>query len=395
MGRLMEGRRERRDQGNLVQVLGGQDAYDDRVRALMAERGTSGKDAYRAAAAEVLTEARVQREHEAKINGGATEEEARAAAEAMRTNEPDYRGRIARRRNKKEGQSDAERAKAEASIAQNTELFQGLHEDAMEPQETALANLAADPMLVAAQQRVFDRYGEMSNDGWTNLDRQALDQQAMQSRREEQSQRDSVLAAAARRGDTSGGNTLLASLMAQQGGANRESQRSTELAMTGRDRALQALASGGQLAGQMRDQGVGEQVARGSAMDQMRQWAAGNRLATAGGLANATLGQAQYQLGRADDLAPWTPGQLIERTLQGGQAALETYNQFSSAGGGDSGGGGNKSAGGGGAARTRAAATPGPSAGLPQVPAQLPGGATSPNPTFARSQTPRRPSYMR
>jgi hypothetical protein len=176
-------------------------------------------------------------------------------------------------------------------VAENTAMMQDLYNQ--DYGTSALESLAADPVAQLAQQRVLARYGELADSGWTDTDRRALEQQQMQSRFEEQSQRQSVLDAAARRGDTSGGNALLSTMLAQQGTANRESQRGTDLALEGRRRALEALAQEGSFATGMRGQDFGEQVARGSAMDQFRQWGAGMKQDAAGMLANARLGQSQ------------------------------------------------------------------------------------------------------
>lgn len=206
-------------------------------------------------------------------------------------------------------------------IAENTARAQQLFDEDLGT--SALANLAADPALVAKQNETLSRYGELSRDGWTNTDRDALEAQNFQTRQEEQSQRGAVMDAAARRGDTSGGNALMASLAAQQGGANRASQRGTSLAVEGRQRALDALANQGNLAGQMRGQQVSEDTARGGAMDQFRQWAAGERSNRASALSNASLGQAQDITNRANELrSSDTVGMLAEGYLNYQTAGL-------------------------------------------------------------------------
>ncbi len=256
--------------------------------------------------------------------------------------------RIAARRGKKKAQSAAERAKAEENIAANTALAEQIRAEG-----SALQNLAADPMDVLAQRQTMARYGDISREGFTDLDRRALDQAFQQSRREEQSQRGAVMDAAARRGDVSGGNTLAGSLAAQQGGANRASGFGTNVALEGRRRAMEALAAQGNMAGQMRAQGVSEQAQRGGALDSFNQW-------TSGQLMNARSGQAQYQLGRAGELAPWKPGDLAGQIMGGIQTGASIYSDFASGGGdggsGGGGGGGAKVAGSGNVANAKAQA---------------------------------------
>lgn len=196
--------------------------------------------------------------------------------------------------------ADDQSAAADALIAENTARAQALFDEDLG--QSALAQIASDPEMIARQRDTLDRFGDLSRTGWSPTDRQALEAQNFQSRQEEQSQRQSVLDAAARRGDTSGGNALMAALSAQQGGANRASQRGTNIALEGRQRALDALANQGQMAGQMRGQQFSEDATRGGAMDQFRQWAAGERSARAQALANASLGQASNIAANADEL---------------------------------------------------------------------------------------------
>jgi hypothetical protein len=255
---------------------------------------------------------------------------------------------IEERRAKKKAKSAAERAKAEASIAANVALAEEMRSGG-----SALANLAADPMDVLAQRQTMAQYGDIAREGYTDLDRRALDQAFQQSRREEQSQRGAVMDAAARRGDVSGGNALAGSLMAQQGGANRANQFGTNVALEGRRRAMEALAAQGNMAGQMRSQGVSEQAQRGGAIDAFNQWSTGN-------LQNARLGQAQYQLQRADALAPWKPGDIAQSVFQGAKDTVQLGAQVAAA---NNDGGGKSAGNGGGAnARTQAAAAQQPQA---------------------------------
>lgn len=271
--------------------------------------------------------------------------------------------RIEARRAKKKAKSAAERAKAEANIAANTALAEQIRAEG-----SALQGLAADPLDVLAQRQTMSRYGTIANQGYTDVDRRALDQAFQQSRREEQSQRGAVMDAAARRGDVSGGNTLASSLAAQQGGANRANQFGTNVAIEGRRRAMEALAAQGNMAGQMRAQGVSEQAQRGGALDAFNQW-------TSGQLMNARSGQAQYQIGRAQELAPWKPGDLISRIGEGVGTAAELYGQVAGASGDSGGGGGSaKTAGGGNvaAAKAQALSQQQPQAGAPQAAATQP-----------------------
>jgi hypothetical protein len=196
------------------------------------------------------------------------------------------RARRKKRNRERDQQADEQREIAEGLMAENLEDARRIYAEG-----SALDELAADPLLVAAQERALGELEARGQTGWSDLDRQALDQAYMQSRREEQAQRDAVMLDAQRRGDTRGSNTLLASLVAQQDGANRSAQRSTDLAVEGRDRALEAIINAGNMAGTMRDQRFNEGATVGSAQDAFRSWATGN-------LTDARNQSTQYALAR-------------------------------------------------------------------------------------------------
>lgn len=188
-------------------------------------------------------------------------------------------------------QAKKKEKKAHQLIAENTALAESLQN--RDYGQSQWENVQADPALRAAQDRALSRLEGLSQTGFDNLDRQALDQSFNQSRREEQAQREAAMSAAARRGDASGGNALMSSLMAQQGGADRAAQFSTDVGLAGRDRALSALESYGQQAGQMRGQDFSEQGQRAQGLEGFKQWTTGQQNQTAQMLMNARLGQSQ------------------------------------------------------------------------------------------------------
>lgn len=216
-------------------------------------------------------------------------------------------------RDQREGKREEQNARD--LIAENTALAQQMFD--RDYGQSQWEDVQFDPELRAAQDDALRRMEGLSREGFTDLDRQALDQGFMQSRREEQAQRGAVMDAAARRGDTSGGNALLASLAAGQGGANRASQYATDIGLAGRERALNALESYGQQAGQMQAQDVGLQGARAGGLDSFNQWATGQRSADAALLMNARTGQAQSVQQHAADLQA-SPG--ADLAIQAGLA---------------------------------------------------------------------------
>lgn len=224
--------------------------------------------------------------------------------------------RRAKRKHKK-GRAREERERAEENIASNVDLAETLYNRDLTSQ--------ADPELIQMQRNVLDQLGQISREGWTQTDRQALDMAQRQAAQFEQSQRQAALGAAARRGDASGGNALMGALAAQQGGANRASDYATELGVQGRQRALSALGQQGQMAGQMQGQ-----------QDSFMQWATGQKSSDAGMLMNARLGQSQYQLGRAEELKPMSVGEGINAGIAGIQSLGSTIGSIYGMGGGSS-----------------------------------------------------------
>lgn len=201
---------------------------------------------------------------------------------------------------KRQKKAKKKEKEAQALIAANTALAQEQYDRDLGTSQWD--TVRADPALRAAQDRSLARLEGLSREGFTNLDRQALDQAFRQSQREEQSNRAAVMDAAARRGDVSGGNALMGALAAEQGGADRASQYATDIGLAGRERALDALEAYGSQAGDMRAQDVSEQGARAAGNDSFKQWATGQQFNAAQSLMNARLGQSQSLQQQAADM---------------------------------------------------------------------------------------------
>lgn len=216
-------------------------------------------------------------------------------------------GGTARRRNRR---AREERAAADAAIAANVDLAQDIYGRDLGQSRLEGMNVTVAPnqRMMTEQNRVLGELRNISREGFTATDRAALDEAQRQamgaSRREERAQRDAVLGAAARRGDVRGSNALMASLAAQQGAANAQSDAgsryATDIALAGRDRARQALSESGAMAGQIRSQqfsegqaNVANQMSQAGGLDQFGQWRAGQQSADAAMLMNARSGQAQ------------------------------------------------------------------------------------------------------
>jgi len=140
--------------------------------------------------------------------------------------------------------------------------------------QTAFTGVQADPAMVAAQQQALQRTQQVANEGYTQTDRDAMQQQLRDAARYEQGQRQSLQQDAQARGMGGSGFNIQSQLAAQQAGADRATETATDMAIEGRNRSQQANQQVAQMAGGMRDQGFGEQATRAGATDQYGQWRA-------------------------------------------------------------------------------------------------------------------------
>ena len=140
--------------------------------------------------------------------------------------------------------------------------------------QTAFTGVQADPAMVAAQQQALQRTQQVANEGYTQTDRDAMQQQLRDAARYEQGQRQSLQQDAQARGMGGSGFNIQSQLAAQQAGADRATETATDMAIEGRARSQAANQQVAQMAGGMRDQGFGEQATRAGATDQYGQWRA-------------------------------------------------------------------------------------------------------------------------
>lgn len=134
------------------------------------------------------------------------------------------------------------------------------------------------PELVAAQ---FDSLSSLQKiakeGGLTAMDRAQLDDIRQQVAGEEKANRQAIMTNAAERGVAGSGLEMANRLISQQGAAERSAKMGTDVAALAQQRALNALAQSGQLAGQMRGQDVEEQMNKARAMDAIAQFNANVR----------------------------------------------------------------------------------------------------------------------
>lgn len=247
--------------------------------------------------------------------------------------------------------------------------------------QTAFTGVQADPAMVAAQQQALQQQQAIASEGYTQTDRDAMQQQLRDAARYEQGQRQSLQQDAQARGMGGSGFSIQSQLAAQQAGADRATETATDMAIEGRARSQAANQQVAQMAGGMRDQGFGEQATRAGATDQYGQWRANTQGADFANLQAARAGTvAQMQAAAAE--------QESNPNLDAGISAVATYYTGGLAGGGGkgpatAGGAGTTGAGTTGAGSLTPGGTIDPVTGLPKG---MSGAQPAPPPTGAQQK---------
>lgn len=137
---------------------------------------------------------------------------------------------------------------------------------------SALSNIQADPGAVAAQRDALAKLSQASTEGYSDIDKAAINAALSEANANERSQREAVLA----RLQPGSGASIRARLDAQQQAANRANQQAMDVAANSRRQALAALSGYGNLAGNIRNQSFGEQAQIGQAQDAISRFNAAN-----------------------------------------------------------------------------------------------------------------------
>ena len=268
-------------------------------------------------------------------------------------------------------------AQLQEQMAQEAEDFQN-----RDLGQTAFTGVQADPAMVAAQQQALQRTQQVANEGYTQTDRDAMQQQLRDAARYEQGQRQSLQQDAQARGMGGSGFNIQSQLAAQQAGADRATETATDMAIEGRARSQAANQQVAQMAGGMRDQGFGEQATRAGATDQYGQWRANTQGTDFANLQAARAGTvAQMQAAAAE--------QESNPNLDYGVNAVANWYSGGLAGGGGkgpatAGGAGTTGAGTTGAGSLTPGGTIDPVTGLPKG---MSGAQPAPPPTGAQQKT--------
>jgi hypothetical protein len=140
-----------------------------------------------------------------------------------------------------------------------------------------MEQVSADAALKAQQMKALSSLSEMGKAGMTAEERGELNKMRLMAARDQKARQDAILQSRQARGMAGSGDELAAQLLASQAGAELASQEGDRLAAQAQNRALQAIAQSGSLAGSLRSQDVGEQSDVARAADAIAQFNAANQ----------------------------------------------------------------------------------------------------------------------
>lgn len=138
--------------------------------------------------------------------------------------------------------------------------------------DSRLSNIQTDPRLMDAQNAALAELQAIGKEGFTQADKAAMGSAMDQAAQQERSQRDAILANQGARGMGGSGSELAAQLANQQGSAMRNSQQGAEMGLLARQRALEAMAQSGTMAGNMQGQQFDQQARVAQAQDAINQF---------------------------------------------------------------------------------------------------------------------------
>lgn len=145
-------------------------------------------------------------------------------------------------------------------------------EDFIELDPSAMEEISTDPRLQQAQMAALEQMAGLAESGLSPADIAALEEVRRGAAAEAEAKQGQILQEMQARGQGGSGAELVARLKAAQSGADRMSQEGLDIAQMVQQRALQALAQQGSLAGQLRGQEFGEKTDIARAKDIVNQF---------------------------------------------------------------------------------------------------------------------------
>lgn len=160
----------------------------------------------------------------------------------------------------------------------------------------AMSRVQGDQQGIGAARGALQQLQGISQQGWTPLDRIAMDQAQRQSNMGERSQRDALMQHANMQGQRMGGMGFGSALQAQQSGADRSADYATNIALAGRQRSMDAMGQAANLGMGLDQQAFGQAAQRASAVDAGNMWMTGKKDQAAADAYGAAMNQYQINL---------------------------------------------------------------------------------------------------
>lgn len=170
-------------------------------------------------------------------------------------------------------------------------------QNAVQQGPSAMEQISTDPAVRQKQLEALNQMAAVSQDGMTPQDEFALAQMQADINRRERGSREAILQNMAERGLSGSGVELAAQLQNQQAAAERANLEGLGLQASGRERALQAMAMSGDMAGQLRGQDYSEAAQVAAAQDAIARFNANQQsdVQAANVAAKNAAAQQQYQ----------------------------------------------------------------------------------------------------
>lgn len=152
-------------------------------------------------------------------------------------------------------------------------------EQAIQQEESALAQISEDPTLRQAQIQALSSLQQRGETGFTAQERATANQLRSEVERDANARQQSILQGMQTRGMSGSGAELAAQLSAQQAATSERAAGADRLSAMAAENALQAIAQGGNMAGSIRSQDLGVATTKAQAEDAMRQFNLQNAIA--------------------------------------------------------------------------------------------------------------------
>lgn len=145
--------------------------------------------------------------------------------------------------------------------------------------ESEMGKITEDQSLRDAQKQALAMMQQRAQVGLGAEDRAALNEVRRQVQADAEAKRQQIMQTMAARGQAGGGADLMAQLQASQGAADQAAAGSDTIMAQAQQRALEALARSGQMAGDVRSQDFNVASARAQALDERNRFLAQNAVA--------------------------------------------------------------------------------------------------------------------